>query len=401
MNRWKRLRDIRAHRVMIETVIEKVPLFKIAGRALVPTVGRPLVAFVNMLRRQKVRHLKTPNVIVVFVTNRCTMKCPFCFYRDSINSREPLISVKQFEKIAKTIRPLSRISLTGGEPFLRDDLAHICRAFVEHANAKYISIPTNGFNGRLIAGRVKEILSIERLKYCKVQVSVDGLRQGHDTIRESPGAFNRAVETIGLLKEIEKSHRKFYLEIAANINKLLVDKIDAFIEYFAALELPVKFSIIRDMADTAPAYLPEAMDNKHHEAVSTGNQLSIEQLEQFYERLQTLNSAARRPFWSKLQQLKYEYSLHILKSKKRLFPCYAGSVEGVIYHNGDVAFCEYSKPVGNLHDTGFDFAQLWNSPRAHEMRKNIQRCVCIHGCNLLTAMTYDSKTLLKILKPGK
>jgi MoaA/NifB/PqqE/SkfB family radical SAM enzyme len=140
--------------------------------------------------------------------------------------------------------------------------------------------------------------------------------------------------------------------------------------------------------------------NPHHTRVTGKFFPTLEQLEEFYSTLKNLNQKASYRFWSKTQQIKFKESLNILKRRRRLFPCYAGLVEAVVYHTGEVGLCEYTPPIGNLRDTAFDFNRLWYSAEANRLRQSIQSCACIHGCNLLTSLGYDDKSVAAILSPN-
>ena len=76
--------------------------------------------------------------------------------------------------------------------------------------------------------------------------------------------------------------------------------------------------------------------------------------------------------------------LDILESRKRLFNCLAGKSVGVIYQNGDVALCEFYKPIGNLKEVDFNLPLLWNNPEAERQRNFIKKCFCGHDCFINT-----------------
>ena len=86
-------------------------------------------------------------------------------------------------------------------------------------------------------------------------------------------------------------------------------------------------------------------------------------------------------------------TLRIIEEKKRIIPCYAGSLEGVIYSNGDVAICELTKPFDNLKEANYDFYKIWNSEKANRIRSLTRSCACIHGCNLTTALRFQPEIL--------
>ena len=73
----------------------------------------------SFLNRDQVSYL------ILYVTNRCNFKCNFCFYHAEVEKgRKPNeLSTAEIQRFSETLGPIIQLSLTGGEPFLRDDLA--------------------------------------------------------------------------------------------------------------------------------------------------------------------------------------------------------------------------------------------------------------------------------------
>ncbi|NTV29716.1 MAG: radical SAM protein [Candidatus Omnitrophica bacterium] len=345
------------------------------------------------MRRFQASRSSTPRNIVIFITNRCQLRCGACFYRRELNDSVPLLTLDEIRRLAGSLKHAPRIVLTGGEPFLREDIDEICRILNKYAGVKNISINTNGFMPDSIVDSVGRILRGSRLDALKLQLSVDGLKAGHDTFRGAEGSFAQAVATLKALKAIQRTHRNFFIEIASLVNRTLLNDIRDFIEYFQEFEVPMKFSVIRS-SDNGTWGLPQ--DEVSGLAAGADPAYpDIDELLRFQTVVRELNNACRYKFWTEFQQLKFEHTLRALKDRQRALPCYAGIVDAVIYHNGEVAFCENTLPVGDLRDSAFDLRALWSSARARLLRGKIKNCVCTHGCNILTSMAYDDETLLR------
>ena len=86
---------------------------------------------------------KNPVYLIQFVTERCNARCPHCFVDFKDKSGE--LSLEQIEKLASTSgNCLRNVALTGGEPFLREDLFEIADIWYQNSTAQTISITTNG-----------------------------------------------------------------------------------------------------------------------------------------------------------------------------------------------------------------------------------------------------------------
>ena len=61
------------------------------------------------------------NSLFLFVTSRCNSLCRTCFYFDKLNSKDDL-TTREIARISETAPPFRKLWLSGGEPFLRDEL---------------------------------------------------------------------------------------------------------------------------------------------------------------------------------------------------------------------------------------------------------------------------------------
>jgi uncharacterized radical SAM superfamily Fe-S cluster-containing enzyme len=101
------------------------------------------------------KHIQETCCVLVEVTNRCNLRCGYCFAGDSIDEEPPLERVKSWlSDIAASGR--SFVQFTGGEPTLRDDLPEI----VSHARRcgfRYMQLNTNGLRLAEDAGYVRAL----------------------------------------------------------------------------------------------------------------------------------------------------------------------------------------------------------------------------------------------------
>jgi MoaA/NifB/PqqE/SkfB family radical SAM enzyme len=126
------------------------------------------------------------------VTNRCNMSCSMCSTR--IKEREPLGDTSTKEALA-IVDELGRmgtkiIHFSGGEPTLREDLTQL----ISRAKEKnmLVSITTNG---SAPLEKIQRLLDTDLIR-----VSIDGPEQFHDWLRQSRGAFKRAIDTLRFLR---------------------------------------------------------------------------------------------------------------------------------------------------------------------------------------------------------
>lgn len=92
-------------------------------------------------------------------------------------------------------RILREINITGGEPFLRDDLPLIVSIILERAPRARIVISSNG----LLTNRIREMLPemMRASRRLGLRISIDGATaEMHDKLRGVPGAFDKAWATL-------------------------------------------------------------------------------------------------------------------------------------------------------------------------------------------------------------
>lgn len=350
-------------------------------------------------RKEKwVQHLKTPVVLIFFVTSRCNLRCSHCFYWQELNTAaNEELSIDEIRKIARSFEHPVSLSLTGGEPFLRNDLKEIIEAFHEGCGTREVGIATNGTLEASIVETVHSVLGEGLLSNLSVQVSLDGLEKTHDAIRGIKGSFEKAMSTLKALKKIRQHYPGFYLKIAFSIQKRNVSEIKEFVEYLLPLNIPLRFNIVRG-GSFGVFNLPKSASSGFDPRDETGAFLSLDEIKKIYAWLKNRSGKSSCHFWPARQQKIWELSIKMLEDSRSEMPCYANAIESVLYAKGDVAFCELSKTYANIREYDHDFRKIWKSEEADKMRKLISRCCCIHGCNLTTGLTFDPVTVISTLK---
>lgn len=135
--------------------------------------------------------VKFPHAVQFNITFKCNQHCTYCgIYKES----RPEMTTSQICNMIDEFAMLgtSRLSITGGEPLLREDFTDV----VKYARKKglFVSLATNG---SLIDKH------IEGLKYVNsVNMTLDGPEQLHDQQR-GKGNFKTVLNAVKLLKDLK------------------------------------------------------------------------------------------------------------------------------------------------------------------------------------------------------
>lgn len=95
----------------------------------------------------------------------------------------------------------------------------------------------------------------------------------------------------------------------------------------------------------------------------------------------------------------YEIVKRTLREHRQVIPCMAGVASAQIAPNGDVwTCCIRAESMGNLRDYGYDFAKVWRTAKANELRRSIKagECYCPLANASYTNMLTHVPTLIKV-----
>src|SRR5262249_9390157 len=249
--------------------------------------------------------------------------------------------------------------LTGGEPTLNRDLPAVTRLLYRRHDATNVTMPTNGLIPEQAEATVA--LALESRKDDRqtftVGLSLDHLAERHDRIRGAPGHFTNPVQTYGRLAALKRRLRGLVVNVQtvlASFNRGDLAEITDWVSRnlpeidfhsFEMLRPPFPDPSIRPL--TAGEYRAALAELKPYWA----------RFDRYRPPLRVLKIAAR------------EAELTTLEQERMVFPCYAGTISGVLNPEGTVSLCEVQWEIGNIRDFGYSFAKAWFSDKAARMRK--------------------------------
>ncbi len=139
---------------------------------------------------------KRPIHCIVQVSNRCNLTCGFCSFWERPARPQDEMTVDDFEVISAKLAEAGSmvVSIEGGEPLLRPDIADIVRAFARYHHPILFS------NGWRVTRELARTLWDSGLT--EIGVSIDyASPERHDAHRGKPGTFAAGLVALEILRE--------------------------------------------------------------------------------------------------------------------------------------------------------------------------------------------------------
>lgn len=301
-----------------------------------------------------------PQAVSLEVTRRCVCHCVMCnIWR--VKQREPELSLDEWLGLlsAPALADVRELDVTGGEPFLWDDLVSLVTAVcgLKESRLKQLrsmAITTNGVLVDRVAPGVEEMLGV--MSRCGLELVVvcalDAVGPLHDEIRRYPGAWPTAQKTIAALMELRSKWPNLVVGLKTTVLPMNIDELEGIAAYARDRDL---FTIISPAIVTPGRYLN--VDRAADLQLSPAQRL---RLAEFYE--------GGYSEWTYHARTVAGY----LRTGRIKRPCTCGFNYFFVRSNGDVYLCPLiDEAVGNLRDTPVE--TLLASDRARRIRGLVGR----------------------------
>ncbi len=288
-----------------------------------------------------------PTDASIITTYRCQMRCKMCDIWKHPSDQESEITPKELE----ILPALKFINITGGEPFIRQDLDEIVE--VAFSKAPRVVISTSGWHtDRIIA-------LAEKQPYIGIRVSIEGLAEKNDELRGRTDGFERGLRSLHTLKEMGIKDIGFGITVS---NKNSADMLQL---YDLSKNLQMEFAT----AAFHNSYYFHKDDN-----IITNKDEVINNFHELIERLMRENHPKSwfRAFFN-LGLINY------IRDGKRMLPCEAGTANFFIDPEGEVYPCNgleeryWKESMGNIRNAS-DFEEIWLSKQAQKVRNQVRTC---------------------------
>ncbi len=324
-----------------------------------------------------------PVCLTFSVTNLCQSKCLTCQiwqrYRLHPGDHTRELTLDEIERIFASVKkPIYFLNLSGGEPTIRKDLPEIIRAALPTLRPRIVHMPTNAITPARVEQTVARTLEYMRAAGWHypftVKPSLDGIGPDHDRIRGVPGNFDRVLDTVRRLKRLRQDYPQLHVELGTVVSKFNLDKVDEIAAFVQQLDVDnYRNEIAEQRAEFYNLGDPITPSADQYAALMKTFKAKVREDLSKKRRFARVTQAFRFVY--------YDLVGRILTQQRQVIPCYGGVSNAHLSSHGELWPCCVlgdDKSLGNLRDHGYDFAAVWNSPRAKEVRRYIQtkQCAC-------------------------
>jgi len=227
-------------------------------------------------------------------------------------------------------------------------------------------------------------------------VSLDGMKEFHDHVRQVPGLWDNAIRTLRAIVDLTRRYSHltigvntvFMRENQSDIEPLLHYIRDEVRPTFHALSFirgkPVDGTLMHDLDVERYIELSRWIDDHYGSDVNWNSGW------------RGVRARARRM----INRQRYEYIARQARGGAFESDCLAGEREYVMTETGNIHGCELiNDRLGNVRDAHYDFATIRDSVAADAFvaSRRARQCRCTHECNTRTMLLFRRRNAIPLV----
>jgi MoaA/NifB/PqqE/SkfB family radical SAM enzyme len=319
---------------------------------------------VNTFISAKVAPIR-PTVLIYNCTWVCDARCTMC-HNWKFGDRKSDMTLEQLEPVmAKPFwGAVENLNISGGEPTTRNDLPEMVELFHRHLpRLRKIGINTTGLTPHRAIPMLTRIVEFcaTRGTLISIRVSLDGIGDIHNQVRDVKNGFNKACKTIEAMQALADRHDNFQFGIAATIFGTNMEDAENILAWARTKNLDVVFNMLR--------FTDAMLHNKDlQETIGFKEREEAFMRKFFLERVQEESILSGQAF------MYLHYADMIANGYQRTMPCPFQSQGLLLNPNGDLHYCENSEKLGNVLDDAA--SELYYKAESLAHREYLKDKVC-------------------------
>jgi len=314
-----------------------------------------------------------PTVLIFHCTFVCDARCEMCSNWQR-GDRKTDMSLAQIDKAFSSglWKNIEIANLSGGEPTTRNDMVEISQVMLDRLpRLRKFGINTTGLTPHRAIPMVTKVAELchERGIIFSTRVSIDGVGEMHNDVRQVKNGFEKAKETIRAMQELQK-RIPFNFGISTTIFNKNLDDADNILAWARTEKLDVVFNMVRftepmlGNADLAETCKPIGRDE--------------EKMREFF-----MDRVRMDPLLDGQNYIYMHYADMIANGYHRLAPC-PFQTQGIMLNpDGGLFFCENSDVVGNVVQEDAEEIYFRETSQKHRDWIRDEKCPgCLSPCQM-------------------
>jgi MoaA/NifB/PqqE/SkfB family radical SAM enzyme len=314
-----------------------------------------------------------PTVLIFHCTFVCDARCEMCSNWQR-GDRKTDMSLEDIDRVfsSKLWKNIEIANLSGGEPTTRNDMVEISRVMLDRLpRLRKFGINTTGMTPHRAIPMITRVAELcqERGIIFSTRVSIDGVGEMHNDVRQVKRGFEKAGETITAMRELQK-RVPFNFGISTTIFNKNLDDADNILAWARKENLDIVFNMVRftepmlgnaELADTCK---PVGRDE--------------ERMREFF-----LERVRMDPLLDGQNYIYMHYADMIANGYHRIAPC-PFQTQGIMLNpDGGLFFCENSDVVGNVLHEDPEALYFSKASQAHRDWIRDEKCPgCLSPCQM-------------------
>ncbi|GJM44729.1 MAG: hypothetical protein DHS20C21_15710 [Gemmatimonadota bacterium] len=301
-----------------------------------------------------------PTEAILAINHRCNTFCVMCDIWSTPDRHE--LPPEWYRRLPPSLKS---INISGGEPFMRDDVPEIIEVLRERLDNPRVIFSTNGVLTEKI---VEQTVDLAKRGPIAVRISTDGVGEEHDRIRNHKGCFDKIMHT---LDELKKAGMKD-LGLACTGSK---DNPGALLRV-KELAAELKVDFVCSVVHSSELYFGDQGDMVPRDAGTRSDLIQIA----------TRQLRSKRPKdWFRAYYT--DGMIDYIDGKPRRVPCTAATNHIHVDHKGVVYPCNIlNRPMGDMNEVTWE--DIENDPNTLDVLAAVSGCQlqCWMSCTVAPGM---------------
>lgn len=330
-----------------------------------------------------------PTVVIFHCTFVCDARCEMCsnWMRGDRKSDLTLAEIERTFSSRLWTR-IENANISGGEPTTRNDLVEIARVMMnKFPRLRKLGVNTTGLTPHRAIPMLTEMVEMTARKgiIFSARVSIDGVGDVHNQVRQVQRGFDKADETIRAMQTLQQQYTHFNFGISTTIFSQNLDDAENILAWARSRKLDIVFSMVR--------FTDAMLGNSGLEEKCRLVGPAEERMRQFF-----LERVRRDPLFDGQNFVYLHYADMIANGYHRLAPCPFQSQGVMLNPDGGFFFCENSDVIGNVRDEDAEAIYFRQSSQDHREYIKTEKCPsCLSPCQMNVAAIKQVTPYVKFL----